>query len=113
MCERRHLVALIVCALVVVLFAVAPYPAQAAKGFSEWEVVRAASTQGTGTDSRRVFANCPAGKKVLGGGAVVEYQRAIASRRTPMESSSRVSRPAVITDGRPVQSTELPGTIGP
>jgi hypothetical protein len=75
MCERRHLVALIVCALVVVLFAVAPYPAQAAKGFSEWEVVRAASTQGTGTDSRRVFANCPAGKKVLGGGAVVEYQQ--------------------------------------
>jgi len=46
-----------------------------ANGFSGWQVVRAASEQSSSTNPKRVFANCPSGKKVLGGGAVVGYQQ--------------------------------------
>lgn len=46
-----------------------------ASGFSGWEVVRAVSQQGLSTNSKTAFANCPSGKKVLGGGAVVGYQQ--------------------------------------
>jgi hypothetical protein len=45
-------------------------------GFTGWQVVRAASDSGTpGTAPKTVFAKCPSGKKVLGGGAVIEYQQ--------------------------------------
>jgi hypothetical protein len=46
-----------------------------ASAFSGWQVVTAASAQSTNTNPQRVFANCPKGKKILGGGAVVGYQQ--------------------------------------
>ncbi len=46
-----------------------------ANAFSGWEVVRGASAQGPGTNPRTVYVNCPKGKKILGGGAVVGYQQ--------------------------------------
>jgi hypothetical protein len=45
------------------------------RGFSGWEVVRAASDESPSANLKTVFANCPSGKKVLGGGAVVGYQQ--------------------------------------
>ncbi len=59
----------------VALAAAAAMSTGCASGISGWEVVRAASQQGPSTSSKRVFANCPSGKKVLGGGAVVGYQQ--------------------------------------
>jgi len=46
-----------------------------ASSFTGWQVVRGASQQGAGTNARTVFVNCPSGKKILGGGAVVGYQQ--------------------------------------
>ena len=43
--------------------------------FTGWQVVRAASDENPSTNPKQAFANCPAGKKVLGGGAVVGYQQ--------------------------------------
>jgi hypothetical protein len=44
-------------------------------GFSGYQVVRAASGETPSTNIKTVFAVCPAGKKVTGGGAVVGYQQ--------------------------------------
>ncbi len=43
-------------------------------GFSSWQVVRGATNETPGTNIKTVFVNCPSGKKVTGGGAVVGYQ---------------------------------------
>ena len=45
------------------------------RGFSGWQVVRAASDSTPSSGMKTVFANCPAGKQVVGGGAVVGYQQ--------------------------------------
>jgi hypothetical protein len=45
------------------------------RGFSGWQVVRAASDEAPSANMKTVFANCPSGKKALGGGAVVGYQQ--------------------------------------
>jgi hypothetical protein len=46
-----------------------------ANAFSGWQVVRGASAQNSSTNPKTVFVNCPKGKKILGGGAVVGYQQ--------------------------------------
>lgn len=43
--------------------------------FSGWQVVRAATDSIPASGIKTVFAICPAGKQVLGGGAVVGYQQ--------------------------------------
>src|SRR3974377_1332066 len=45
------------------------------RGFRGWQVVRAASDSMPSSSMKTVFANCPSGKQVFGGGAVVGYQQ--------------------------------------
>src|SRR6516225_7005082 len=45
------------------------------RAFRSWQVVRAASDSMPSSGLKTVFANCPSGKQVLGGGAVVGYQQ--------------------------------------
>jgi hypothetical protein len=60
--------------LVVLLWCVA-FEGCGGGGFSGWQVVRGASDSVPNSGMKTIFVNCPAGKSVLGGGAVVGFQQ--------------------------------------
>jgi hypothetical protein len=61
-------------AMLVLLLAIAALGG-CSRGVTGWQVVRAASDSMPSNGMKTVFANCPSGQHVLGGGAVVGYQQ--------------------------------------